>query len=329
MLLFFCILLVASLWFILLFIPAGKAGKKTSIVIPKGVSVSQIAEILAEKRVIRSPFIFKIMIRYTKMENSLLAGKYRMKEGMSYSQVLNTLQKGPFLETHKVTIPEGLTIEQTASLVTRATGIKEAELKDIARNRAKEFSFEFLVENPSSSLEGYLFPKTYEVLAKTSAKNFINIMLRQFGREITGLDWSAAELKGVSKYQVVIIASLIEKEAKVAAEREVVSAVIYNRLSANIPLQIDATVQYSLPAWKKKLSYEDLKVNSPYNTYLYQGLPPGPICSPGLASIKAALNPAQVDFLYYLVTGEDGSHTFTNSYEEFLGLKEQVKSNRR
>ncbi len=249
-----------------------------------------------------------------------------MREAMSYTQAVNAMNKGPYLETFRVTIPEGLTIVQTGTLLNKSTNIKKDEFIDITLNKGKEFKFDFLRDNPSLSLEGYLFPKTYEILVKTDTRSFVEILLQQFGTEIDSLDWSVAKSKGLTRHQIVTIASLIEKEAKIASEREIISAVIHNRLKADIPLQIDATVQYALPFWKKKLTYEDLNVNSPYNTYLYKGLPPGPICSPGLASIKAALNPTQVDYLYYLVTGQDGSHTFTNSYEEFLRLKQQVKN---
>ena len=129
---------------------------------------------------------------------------------------------------------------------------------------------------------------------------------------------------GLNPYQVLVVASLIEREVVLDAERPMVAAVIYNRLRKDMLLQIDATVQYALPEWKEALTYEDLKVPSPYNTYLHKGLPPTPICSPGLASIMAALEPAEVDHLFYVATG-DGGHFFTADYDEFLRVKEEVQ----
>lgn len=287
--------------------------------------MSTIAEILAEKRVIRSPLVFGLLVDYKKIGTKLMAGEYQLREGMSHQAALEALRKGPILKVYTVTVPEGLTIDQTARVVASKTEVDFNEFRELARSRTA-FNYYFLPSNPSESLEGYLFPKTYQVLPNTGARAMINVMLRQFAKETSSLDWKSAEARGLTPFNIVTIASLIEKEVRVPAERELISAVIHNRLRAGIPLQIDATVQYALPAWKRKLTYEDLKTNSPYNTYLNKGLPPGPICSPGLASVKAALAPAQVDYLYYLVTGKDGSHTFTSSYQEFLRLKSQVKN---
>ncbi len=150
-------------------------------------------------------------------------------------------------------------------------------------------------------------------------------MLDQFRAETSPIGLEGAERLGITPYQAVIVASLIEREAVVDEERPLVAAVIYNRLRAKMRLQIDATVQYALPEWKEVLTYEDLKVDSPYNTYQHAELPPAPICNPGLKSIIAALQPADVDYLYYVATGEGGRHFFTADYQEFLRAKERAQ----
>lgn len=320
------VLAAVFLIFLLLFLSsADSPGRKVTIVIPRGATVSQIGEILAERKVVKNSLAFRLVVEYKKMGGRLMAGEYELREGMTYQEALGALRRGPVLRFYTVTIPEGLTIEQTGEILASKTDVGLDEFRTLAEEGFK-FDYDFLRSNLSASLEGYLFPKTYEVKPETGARAMINVMLRQFEKETTSLDWKQAEARGLTSFQVVIIASLIEKEARVPSERELISAVIHNRLRARIPLQIDATVQYALPSWKKKLTYEDLKVDSPYNTYLHGGLPPGPISNPGLASMEAALKPAAVDYLYYLVTGEDGSHTFTSSYQEFLRLKQRMKN---
>jgi UPF0755 protein len=315
--------LIVLLSFFVLF--SGSPGREVTIVIPKGATVSEIGEMLAEKKVIKNSLAFRLLVEYRRMGARLMAGEYELREGMAYQKALEVLERGPVLRFYTVTVPEGLTIEQVAEVVAAKTDVDADEFLSLARDRSR-FDYDFLRWSPAASLEGYLFPKTYQVKQETDALGFINIMLRQFAKETASLNLAEAQAGGLTPYQILIIASLIEREARVPSERELVSAVIHNRLRAKIPLQIDATVQYALPSWKKKLTYEDLKVDSPYNTYLHGGLPPGPISNPGLASIQAALKPARVDYLYYLVTGEDGSHSFTGSYQEFLRLKQQVKN---
>lgn len=192
--------------------------------------------------------------------------------------------------------------------------------------KVSSFKFSFLPAG-LTTLEGYIFPKTYTFEKKTRPETIARRMLYQFQIETEALDWSILAQKNLTKHDIIIIASLIEEEAKVAEERPIIAAVIYNRLAKNMPLQIDATVQYALPERKAVLTYEDYKVDSPYNTYLRLGLPPGPITNPGLDSIKAALAPASVDYYYYVLTSPEGKHTFTRTYEEFLNAKKEANLN--
>jgi len=188
------------------------------------------------------------------------------------------------------------------------------------------FACSYIPPEIRGNLEGFLFPKTYDLPPDSDAQGVIETLLRQFEAEAAQLDWSRTEALSITPYQAVIVASLVEREAMRDDERPLVAAVIYNRLRKDMFLQIDATVQYALPAWKAVLTYEDLKTPSPYNTYLHKGLPPAPICSPGLASLRATLEPADVDYLYYVATG-DGGHFFTSDYGEFLRVKEEVQGN--
>ncbi|MDD5747604.1 MAG: endolytic transglycosylase MltG [Actinomycetota bacterium] len=222
------------------------------------------------------------------------------------------------LKTYRVVVPEGLDTRQTARKVASQCEITYDEFMAATNDDYSKKSF---LKGSNGTLEGFLFPKTYDVDSKTTAKGLILRMLDQFETETSPLDWSKASSMGMSKYQILTIASLIEKEAKFSDERPIISSVVYNRIKKNMKLQIDATVQYSLGEWKPSLTYDDLKVDSPYNTYLYSGLPPGPICNPGIDSIRSALNPAQTDYIYYIVTSSEGRHSFTADYQQFLNWK--------
>ena len=183
----------------------------------------------------------------------------------------------------------------------------------------------YLADVQDGSLEGYLFPKTYRIIRASAPADVIELMLAQFDREIAEVDLAYPSSRGMSLHEVVTVASMIEREARLAEERPLVSSVIYNRLAIGMKLEIDATIEYVIKKNRPRLLNSDLAVESPYNTYLYAGLPPGPIASPGLASFEAAAAPAQTDYIYYVLTGEDGSHTFCVTFEEFLVAKEKSR----
>jgi UPF0755 protein len=237
-----------------------------------------------------------------------------------YSKV--KANRRPAIETFKVTLPEGLTLKQTAAKVGAETGGSISASDFEAATREGGYDYDFLVDT-NGNLEGYLFPKTYEFTSRTSARAAVNTLLKQFQLETENLEWSRIQTLGVSQYQVVIIASMIEKEAKLPEDRPLIASVIYNRLKKNMKLGICATVEYALGEWKPELSDKDLQVDSPYNTYKIDGLPPAPICNPGFESIRAALYPASTDFIYYILTGSDGKHSFTADYNQFLRWKEE------
>lgn len=227
--------------------------------------------------------------------------------------------------SYKVVIPEGFTMKEVAKRVAKSTGgrIDEDEFMDATRRFARQTGKYWFLADAKGNLEGFLFPKTYEFDSHTSAEEAVQVMVEQFAKETSSLDWSRANANGVSPYQAVIIASMVEKEAKLPEERPIIASVIYNRLKLGMNLQIDATIQYALKERKSALSRQDLEIDSPYNTYKFKGLPPTPIANPGLDSVRAALYPAQTDYLYYVLTSSEGRHSFTRDYDEFQRFKKQ------
>lgn len=233
----------------------------------------------------------------------------------------------PTYTTYKVTVPEGLTIKATAEKFETATKGSITAAEFVEATKAGGYEYDFLEGVPAGNLEGYLFPNTYEVTSKNTARQAVDMMLRSFSRETRDLDWDHAASLGLTPYQVVTAASIIEKEVKFAEERPLVASVIYNRLKKNMKLGMCSTVLYALGEWKPKLTNKDTQVDSPYNTYKIDGLPPGPICNPGFESISAALNPATTDYIFFLVTSSDGHQSFTADYKQFEQWKAQQNQN--
>ncbi len=326
---------IVSLWIVLLTIIGSIAiiiinrpnrSKVTAarITIPRGFNSSQIANKLAKAGIVGNAYTFRLYAIFNNIDNHFLPGKYRLSSNMSYQEIAKKLAAGPKKKLIKVVIPEGFTLKEINRRLAEKTGRSEASF--VAATSGPEiYKYDFkYIPTGAKNLEGYLFPKTYQFDKTMGAKKIISRLLYQFQLETENLDWSLAEQKSLSRKDIVTIASLIEKEAKVPEERSLMAAVIYNRLALRMPLQIDATIQYVLPERKDRLTLADTKFPSPYNTYLNPGLPPGPIANPGLNSIKAALAPAPVDYLYYVLTSPDGHHTFTRNYADFLKAKRQA-----
>jgi len=327
-LLLILIILVCLFYFLFIKPPAGNAS--VMVTIEPDAKINSIASMLVDKNIIKSAFIFEMVAKY-KGISKITPGNYALKEGMSASEAINGLTNEPIINEFTVTIPEGFSVKQIADRLSSKTKIDGTEFLNQAQNGAhsKDFQkYSFLSKNPTQTLEGYLFPKTYILNENTSSTEFITMMLDQYEKETAGIDFAKIEqTKGLTSNEILTIASLIEAEARIDDERPLISAVIYNRLNKNMKLQICATVLYVLPERKAKLTTEDLKVDSPYNTYLHAGLPPGPICNPGIASIQAAVNPAAVDYLYYVLTSQEGRHTFTNNYKDFVEAKKKANNN--
>jgi len=282
------------------------------ITIPAGVNAEDIARLLKEKKLILSENFFLLLARIEKIENRIKAGIYRLNLKMSSFAILKSLVDGKTF-TFKITIPEGYTAEEIAHL------LASKELVD------KE---KFLALVEKDKLEGYLYPETYYLSPGMAEKQIIEILVRRFNTIFTSeMEKRAKELK-LNREKIVILASIIEKEAGKNEERRLISAVFHNRLRKGWNLESCATVNY---AWNKefnqkksRLSYEDLEINSRYNTYRNSGLPPGPISNPGLASINAALYPEETEAMFFVSKGE-GTHKFSRYYEEHLNAKSQRK----
>lgn len=305
----------------------GASGPSTPVrvTIPEGATTVEMAELLKEAGVIRSALMFRMMLRVRGIASEVQAGDYELTTNMGLSEALDVLEAGPVIEDLplSVTIPEGLRIEEVAGRVAQELGVRRRGF--IRQAQSGEYALPPYLPEDAESVEGFMFPKTYDFPEDVSAGAVIERLLQQFETEVSGVDWGRAERLGLTEYDTVVLASLIEREARVDKDRRKISAVIHNRLERGMALEIDATVQYALPRHKERLTFDDLEYESPYNTYLHTGLPPGPIASPGLASIEAALNPADGDWLFYvLIDPETGEHAFAETYEEFLEYREQA-----
>lgn len=300
---------------------AGSKSKKIEVYISEGSSAADISKMLEKEGVVRNARILAAYLSYKRVADKLKVGHYVFPQVTSVSEVKNILLKGPLMTSKWVTVPEGFSIKRIAERIDGKGKLSQEEFLELTSS-PKNYDYEFLGDRVES-LEGYLFPQTYKIELNTTNEEFIKMMLDEFKTQFQVVDLNRMKAKGLTIHQLITIASLIERETKVPSERELVSSVIYNRLERGMPLQIDATVQYALPEWKDRLLYSDLKVNSPYNTYKNKGLPPGPICNPGIDSIKAALYPAQTRYLYYVLKDDFGSHHFSSSYDDFLKAKDK------
>lgn len=298
--------------------PYSTSGNSVKITVSPGTTAAQLAKELQERQLIRSAGMFQLLARERRDDFKLYVGDYQIAPTMSPKEMIEHLISGSTsLDTNMVTIPEGYTTEQIIELlVQKGIGNKEELTKVVTED---SFPYEFLKDAPQGihRLEGYLFPNTYDIPVETSPHAAIDLLLRQFAKELTPEVQKQLVTMKLSVAQWVILGSLIEKEAVREADRALIASVLFNRLKINQPLQIDATIQFLLGTPKPKLSYQDLQIPSPYNTYLHAGYPPGPIASPGHASLQAVLNPAQTDFRYY-VAKKDGYHVFAKTYAEHL-----------
>ncbi len=297
------------------------------VVVRAGASADKIAAQLQEAGVITSAKAFLSEVRSRGVETALKPGTYEFARGEPFESILNKLTKGLQSGAGKITIPEGLSIDQVAGRLDKSGSIDGTEYDQLARSPSR-FTVPPIGGHAVSvkDLEGLLFPSTYFLPAQHKAEGLIKAQLEAFAQQTADLPWANAAELNLTHYEIVIVASMIEKETAIPEERPLVAAVIYNRLKKDMRLDIDATVRFALKKWTGDLTKTDLAVDSPYNTRKVKGIPPGPISSPGLAALQAALKPAQVDYLYYVLTPNNGRHFFTASYEEFLAASKNVPS---
>lgn len=316
---------VAGITYNLVYLLKGGEGvgqEEIEVIVPEGASASTVSRILEEQGVIPSARRFTVIAKLTGNDKRIQAGRYLFRRGMGIRTVLGKLVKGETVPL-RVTVPEGLTVEEIAELLSEVLGIDGSVFLSLARDekRAQRMGIE------RNDFEGFLFPNTYHFNHGTGEEAVLESMVDEFWKNFDDSLKQRAKEIGFTVYETVILASLIEEEAMLQREHATISQVYHKRLRLGRALECDATVQYALPEHKSRLLYSDLKVDSPYNTYLHKGLPPGPIANPGRSALVAALYPAKSDFLYYVARG-DGSHIFSKTAEEHYQAISSLKRNK-
>lgn len=297
-------------------------GHEVAFVIEQDESVNSIATRLHADGLIRSPSYFRFIVGFSGDDKDIVAGQHQLNSAMTTSQIIDALtsEEAGSIQASMVQFIEGWRTEQYADALLEAGLIESTQaFMDATRLARWNNEFDFLHTRPSGvGLEGYLFPDTYSFRTDSTPEDIIRTLLTTFDDRVPSELRGRAGDIGLTLHQAMTLASIIEREAAVEDERSIISSVYSNRLAINMPLQADPTVQYELGVegdWWPVLTGADLRRDGRYNTYLNPSLPPGPICNPGLASIQAALNPSETDFLYFVATG-DGSHAFAETFEE-------------
>ncbi len=292
-----------------------EGGEYVEVSIKKGMTGEKVGYLLKKNGIIKNVFLFKLLLKYYG-ENKIKAGTYLLRKNMEEKDVVVLLLKGPNYVI-KVTIPEGYTVKDIARLLYGKGVIRDTgRFLHICNDRkiVRRYGFNF------PSLEGLLFPDTYIFYKDTDEMEVVERMVDRFME----MKERAAKGSNIPDSIAIIIASLVEKEAAVDEERPVIAGIFYNRLKKGMKLESCATVEYILPEHKKRLTYRDLKLDNPYNTYIYYGLPPGPICNPGFASLRAAYFPKNTDYLYFVSKG-DGTHAFARTSKEHAINKKKYR----
>lgn len=290
-------------------------GLEVDVEIPSGASAEEIGELLEGEGLVTSAAQFEAAVRAANVDSLLQSGSYTLLSGMSIQEIIDELRAGPRVVVFDVTVREGLRVTEIIDVLAEASGIPvplfTAALEGgLVTTAVVEFEEDVQV----ADWEGLLFPDTYRFSEDATAADMLQRLSNTMSQRLDSVDWSAFEAAGFTQYEGIIIASLIESEVRVADERPLVSAVIRNRLDDGERLDIDATVLYAQGT--RDPSEIDITIDSPYNTRLVGGLPPGPISSPGLASLEAAAEPAEVEFRYYVLAADDGSHAFAETLDE-------------
>ena len=326
--LFAVIAAVFVLWFLsALFQPFhGDGSGHVQVTIPKGSSVSEVGDLLSEKGVIDNSTLFQVRVTLAGKRSEIYSGHFTLAHGMSYGAAIDALSQPPVKHTVTVTIPEGYTRSQAAQLV-EEDGVPGSYTK--ATVKSKYLNPAQYGGKGAKDLEGFLFPDTFELKPSAPVADLVQLQLQDFKRRIKGVNMKYARSKNLTTFDVLTIASMVQREAGVSSQFKQVASVIYNRLHEGMPLGIDATIRFATGNYTKPLTESELAIDSPYNTHTNAGLPPGPIGNPGLEAIEAAAHPAKTDYLFYVTTpGACGKLTFAKTEAEFEAAVNKYNSAR-
>lgn len=300
-------------------------GDNISIKIESGMSTEEIAQNLQEHAIINNGLGFRILARLEGKDTQFKEGIYYFRVGMNINSVLDRLVQGPESQVVRITIPEGFTVEDIANLLEKENLTTKEEFCKVAKDYTPYDYMKEATENKDIkyAVEGFLFPDTYDIDRSYGAKQIMQIMVDNFDHRLNSEMRERAKEENLSIFELVTMASLVEKEAKFAEDRPIIADVFFKRLENHMMLQSDATIQYALDEHKEEFSIEDTKLASPYNTYQHEGLTPGPIGNPGLASIEAVLYPATTDYLYFVADSKGHNH-YSVTYDEHLKVIEEI-----
>lgn len=300
-------------------------GGNISVEVAAGMTTAEIADTLKDKGVINSTAGFRLLAKVGGYETDFKEGVYYFKSNMRVGSVLQDLVTGPQNAVVRITVPEGFTVEDIAELMDREGLVNKEDFCAAAKDFAPYDYMKEALERPDIkyAAEGFLFPDTYDFDRGYTARQIMQIMADNFDRRVNEEMRARAKEENLSVFELVTMASLVEKEAKFAEDRPIIANVFFKRLAQGMMLQSDATIQYALDEHKEEFSIEDTKHNSPYNTYQHTGLTPGPIGNPGLDSINAVLHPADTDYLYFVADSEGHNH-YSTTYDEHLQTIKEV-----
>jgi len=328
--LFFSVMLITGIVFIVLIYnygntPASSSPIEQVVEIKPGMTLRQVSNFLADKKLLDEPSAFVLYTYLQGKQNRIQAGEYRFSPSVPPWQILESLTNGTAI-LYSVTIPEGYRITEIAELLEKKGLVNKEAF--IAETRNKK-SLEDLQISSGGSLEGYLYPETYKFTKAAGAQKIIKTLVDTFKQRVQKPElMQQANTGKLTFHEIITLASLIEKETGLGTERKLISSVFHNRLVKKMRLQTDPTVIYAMANFDGNIRKKDLSIDSPYNTYKYFGLPPGPIASPGLDSIRAALEPDQSDYLYF-VSRKNGSHQFSTNYEDHNRAVQKYQLNHR
>jgi UPF0755 protein len=304
--------------------PQSSHAQTVSVEVKSGETLDQLADDLQAKGVVRNAFWFRWFARFKGLADRLHAGRFKLDSGMGASAVVARLEEAPDVTIVRVVLAEGLTARQMATRI-GSSGVGVTADQYMAEVQNGSFSEPFLSGRPAgASLEGFLFPDTYAIPQGSTAHQVVQMQLDDFAKRTDSLLKSPPH--GLSVYQLVVLASIVEREARFDDDRPKVASVLYNRLDQGMDLQVDASVLYGLGVFGRAPTSDELHKDTPYNTYLHSGLPPTPISNPGLASLQGAANPAQTGFLFYVSDGCGHNHYSTTQAQHEQQSAQYVNS---